>query len=133
MSLALQDADSVGYEETRSGFARIRYTRDHMIREVGDVVLARRDFGTSYHLAVTVDDAAQGVSVVLRGEDLAQATPIHVLLQNLLSLPTPAYHHHRLSRDDTGRRRAKREDAKAIRRYRDEGATPGDIRKMVGL
>jgi glutamyl-Q tRNA(Asp) synthetase len=104
-----------------------------MIREVGDVVLARRDFGTSYHLSVVVDDAAQDVTLVTRGEDLAEVTPIHVLLQRLLDLPTPTYHHHRLIRDDAGRRLAKREDAKAIARYRAEGATPDDIRRMVGL
>ncbi|EYD73500.1 glutamyl-Q-tRNA synthetase [Rubellimicrobium mesophilum DSM 19309] len=104
-----------------------------MVREVGDVVLARRDFGTSYHLSVVVDDAAQGITVVTRGEDLAEATPIHVLLQSLLGLPTPTYHHHRLVRDETGRRLAKREDAKAIRRFREEGAMPQDIRRMVGL
>lgn len=108
-------------------------TMDGLVREVGDVVLARRGMGTSYHLSVVVDDAAQGVSHVVRGQDLFEATRIHVVLQCLLGLPTPAYHHHRLIRDEAGRRLAKREDARAIRRYRDEGATPADIRRMVGL
>jgi glutamyl-Q tRNA(Asp) synthetase len=104
-----------------------------MAEGIGDVVLARRGMGTSYHLAVTVDDAAQGVTHVTRGADLAPATPIHVLLQRLLGLPTPVYHHHRLIRDDHGRRLAKRDDSRAISLYRAEGATPQDIRRMVGL
>jgi glutamyl-Q tRNA(Asp) synthetase len=101
--------------------------------EVGDVILARRDIGTSYHLAVTVDDAAQEISLVVRGEDLAAATPIHVLLQRLLGLPTPEYHHHRLIRDADGKRLAKRDDARALSLFRADGATPDDIRRMVGL
>ena len=101
--------------------------------EVGDVILARRDIGTSYHLAVTVDDAAQGITHVVRGEDLAPATAIHVLLQRLLGLPTPAYHHHRLIRDAAGKRLAKRDDARALSLFRADGATPEDIRRMVGL
>ena len=100
---------------------------------IGDVVLARRGMGTSYHLSVVVDDAAQGITLVTRGEDLFDSTFIHVLLQRLLDLPTPLYHHHRLIRDAAGRRLAKRDDARAIRLYRAEGATPADIRRMVGL
>jgi glutamyl-Q tRNA(Asp) synthetase len=99
----------------------------------GDVVLARRGFGTSYHLSVVVDDAAQGVTEAVRGADLIPATMLHVLLQNLLELPTPSYHHHRLIRDSSGRRLAKRDDARAIARYRADGATPADIAAMVGL
>ncbi len=110
-----------------------RFTTEEMIAGVGDVVLARRGMGTSYHLAVVVDDAAQGISHVVRGADLFEATAIHVLLQRLLALPTPAYHHHRLIRDENGRRLAKRDDARAIARYRAEGASPDDIRAMVGL
>ncbi|NDK33411.1 tRNA glutamyl-Q(34) synthetase GluQRS [Rhodovulum sulfidophilum] len=104
-----------------------------LIGTVGDVVLARRDLGTSYHLAVVVDDAFQQIGEVTRGEDLFEATPIHVLLQALLGLPTPAYHHHRLILDETGRRLAKRDDARAIAAYRAEGASPADIRGMIGL
>ena len=104
-----------------------------MTRAVGDVVLARRDMGTSYHLSVVLDDAAQGVTHVVRGRDLFEATAIHVLLQRLLGLPTPTYRHHRLIRDAAGRRLAKRDDARAISLYRAEGATPGDVRRMVGL
>jgi len=80
-----------------------------------------------------VDDAAQGITEVTRGEDLFEATAIHVVLQRLLGLPTPAYHHHRLIRDDQGKRLAKRDDARALAKYRAEGATPGDIRRLVGL
>lgn len=104
-----------------------------LIDDIGDVVLARRDMGTSYHLSVVIDDAKQGITDVVRGADLAEATPIHVLLQHLLDLPTPAYHHHRLIRDDAGKRLAKRDDARAIATYRAEGATAADIRRMVGL
>jgi glutamyl-Q tRNA(Asp) synthetase len=104
-----------------------------LVAEAGDVSLARRDIGTSYHLAVTVDDAAQDITHVVRGEDLAPATPIHVLLQRLLGLPTPAYHHHRLIRDAAGKRLAKRDDARALSLFRAEGASPQDIRRMIGL
>ncbi|VVT28178.1 Glutamyl-Q tRNA(Asp) synthetase [Roseovarius sp. EC-HK134] len=100
---------------------------------VGDVVLARREMGASYHLSVVVDDADQGITHVIRGEDLQEATQIHVLLQRLLGLPTPAYHHHALIRDDAGKRLAKRDDARAIATYRAQGASPQDIRAMVGL
>lgn len=108
-------------------------TRDQFLEGIGDVILSRRGMGTSYHLAVVVDDAAQGISVVTRGKDLFDSTWIHVLLQKLLNLPTPLWHHHRLIRDDSGRRLAKRDDARAIRHYREDGASPQDIRRMVGL
>lgn len=104
-----------------------------MLRGIGDPVLARRDFGTSYHLAVVVDDAVQGVTHVTRGQDLFEATPIHVLLQALLDLPRPIYHHHRLIRDAAGRRLAKRDDDRAIALYRAGGMTPKQLRRMVGL
>lgn len=102
-------------------------------REVGDFVIARKDMGTSYHLSVVLDDAAQGVSHVVRGNDLFEATRIHVLLQKALGLPTPIYHHHKLIRDDAGKRLAKRDDARAISTYRAQGASPQDIRKLIGL
>ncbi|WP_319823815.1 tRNA glutamyl-Q(34) synthetase GluQRS [Thalassovita sp.] len=103
------------------------------LQNVGDIVLARRDMGTSYHLSVVLDDAAQHITHVTRGADLFAATQIHVLLQQLLHLPTPLYHHHRLIRDDQGKRLAKRDDARAIATYRAEGATPHDIRHLIGL
>ena len=120
-------AEASGPEST------VEFTGEEVVASIGDVVIARRAFGTSYHLSVVVDDVAQGITHVVRGEDLFEATKIHVVLQQLLWSPTPVYHHHRLIRDEMGRRLAKREDAKAIGRYRDEGATPQDIRRMVGL
>ena len=104
---------------------------DRLLREVGDAVLARRDIGVSYHLAVVTDDAAQAITDVVRGEDLFDSTQIHVVLQALLDLPTPAYHHHRLIRDEVGKRLAKRDDARAIRRYREDGWTPEQVRAAV--
>lgn len=100
---------------------------------LGDVVLARKEIGAAYHLAVVVDDAAQEISHVVRGADLLEATPLHRLLQALLRLPAPVWHHHRLIRDAAGRRLAKRDDARALAALRAEGATPADIRHMVCL
>lgn len=111
----------------------ITFTPDEVVTTIGDVVLSRRDMGTSYHLSVVLDDAAQGVTQVVRGRDLFEATRIHVLLQALLNLPTPEYFHHDLIRDDAGKRLAKRDDARAIAKYRADGASPDDIRRMVGL
>ena len=98
-----------------------------------DIILNRRDAGFAYHLAVVVDDAFQNITEVTRGDDLLPATPLQVTLQHLLGLPTPAYHHHRLILDDHGKRLAKRDDARSLAKYRAEGATPADIRRMVGL
>lgn len=100
---------------------------------LGDVVLARKDIGTSYHLAVTVDDAAQGVTLVTRGEDLFHATHIHRLLQALLGLPVPTWHHHGLLTDEAGRRLAKRDDALSIRALREEGLSASEVRARAGF
>ncbi len=125
---------TLSFEDTSPRHAgRHEITPDELIHRVGDIVLARRDMGTSYHLSVVVDDAAQGMTDVVRGEDLFEATRIHVLLQALLDLPTPRYHHHRLIRDENGKRLAKRDDARAIAKYRAEGLSPADIRSLVGL
>ena len=94
---------------------------------LGDVVLARKDVPTSYHLAVTVDDALQGVTLVTRGADLFAATHIHRLLQALLGLLTPRYRHHPLLTDPSGRRLAKRDRALTIREMRESGMTPAEI------
>ena len=110
-----------------------RLTRAQFLDGIGDVILSRRGMGTSYHLAVVVDDAAQRIDLVTRGKDLFDSTWIHVLLQKLLELPTPRYHHHRLIRDDAGRRLAKRDDARSLRSLRDDGATPDDIRRLLGV
>lgn len=106
---------------------------EDFITGIGDVVLARRGMGTSYHLSVVVDDAAQGITLVTRGKDLFASTYIHALLQALLDLPQPLYHHHRLIRDDAGKRLAKRDDARAIRSYRDAGLTPSEVCQLIGL
>lgn len=97
----------------------------------GDVVLARKDVPTSYHLAVTIDDAAQGVTNIIRGSDLFAATHVHRLLQSLLDLPVPRYRHHRLIADDTGRRLAKRDDARSLAALRDAGVTARRICKAL--
>ncbi len=133
MAMAVSRTGKVVFEETGKSRARHTYVPEAIIGATGDIVVARRDMGTSYHLSVVVDDAAQEITHVVRGEDLFEATKIHVVLQRLLDLPTPTYHHHRLIRDDAGKRLAKRDDARAIRKYRQDGATPEDIRHMVGL
>jgi glutamyl-Q tRNA(Asp) synthetase len=94
---------------------------------LGDVVLARKEVPTSYHLAVTVDDALQGVTLVTRGIDLFAATHVHRLLQALLALPTPRYRHHPLLTDSTGRRLSKRDRAATIRAMRAAGMTPDEV------
>lgn len=99
----------------------------------GDVVLARKDVPTSYHLAVTVDDALQEVTLVTRGSDLFEATHVQRLLQVLLGLPAPRYHHHRLITDNAGKRLATRDKALSLRALRAEGATPASIRKQLGF
>jgi glutamyl-Q tRNA(Asp) synthetase len=93
----------------------------------GDVVLARKDVATSYHLAVTVDDATQGVSLVTRGEDLFTATHIHRLLQALLGLEVPEWHHTPLLANDKGTRLAKRDNAYTLRAMREDGVEPDEI------
>ena len=137
LDMARAVTDDIAFHETGEGpqgeTGPQSYTSTQLIHEIGDVVLARRDMGTSYHLSVVLDDAAQGITHVIRGQDLFEATAIHVVLQKMLDLPTPVYHHHRLIRDDQGKRLAKRDDARAILKYREDGATPEDIRRMVGL
>src|SRR6185437_12938115 len=102
-------------------------TIDALPEQFGDIVLGRKDVPTSYHLAVTVDDAAQGVTLVTRGVDLLAATHIHRLLQALLELPTPRYRHHPLLTDASGRRLAKRDQALTIRGMRAAGKTPAEL------
>ena len=97
----------------------------------GDVVIARKEIATSYHLAVVVDDAAQEVTHVTRGEDLFEATHVHRTLYALLDLPVPLWHHHALCRDDQGRRLAKRQGAATIRSLRERGHSPDDVMAMA--
>ena len=98
----------------------------------GDPVLARWEIPTSYHLSVVVDDALQGITHVVRGRDLFDATSVHRLLQTLLGLPTPIYHHHRLVTDETGRKLSKSAADTALAHLRAAGATPDDVRRLVG-
>jgi glutamyl-Q tRNA(Asp) synthetase len=120
-------AGPLGWRDLRSGEVEARP------EFLGDVVLARKDVPCSYHLAVTVDDAAQGITLVTRGEDLFHATHVHRLLQALLDLPTPTYYHHNLIADSTGLRLAKRNRAVTLRTLRHSGRRPDDIWKLLGL
>ncbi len=99
----------------------------------GDAVIMRKDVPASYHLAVVVDDAWQGITHVTRGRDLYAATDLHRLLQVLLGLPVPLYHHHRLITGEDGRKLAKSARDTSLRSLRERGCTPADIRGMVGL
>lgn len=99
----------------------------------GDVVLGRKDVGVAYHLAVVVDDALQGVTHVIRGEDLLEATHVQRLLQALLGLPTPTYRHHRLILGPDGKRLAKRDHAQTLRELRESGMSAADLRKELGF
>ncbi|HET7885898.1 MAG TPA: tRNA glutamyl-Q(34) synthetase GluQRS [Bradyrhizobium sp.] len=99
----------------------------------GDVIIARKETPTSYHLAVVIDDALQGVSEVVRGQDLFWSTSVHRLLQELLHLPQPVYRHHRLIRDASGQKLSKSTDATGLRELRAAGIDPAEIRRRVGL
>lgn len=99
----------------------------------GDVILARKETPTSYHLSVVIDDALQGVTEVVRGQDLFWSTSVHRLLQQLLDLPEPVYRHHRLVLDDAGQKLSKSTKATGLRELRAAGATPAGIRRLVGL
>ncbi len=100
---------------------------------LGDAVLVRKDIGTSYHLAVVVDDALQGITDIVRGEDLFEATHLHRILQAILGLPVPRYHHHQLLTDAEGNRLAKRDRAITLRSLREGGTTPRDLRAELGF
>ena len=99
----------------------------------GDVILARKETPTSYHLSVVVDDALQGVTHIVRGQDLQSATSVHRVLQSLLGLPAPLYHHHRLILGEDDRKLSKSTGSTALRELRRQGRTRADIRRMVGL
>lgn len=100
---------------------------------LGDAILARKDVGTSYHIAVVHDDALQGITHIIRGQDLYDLTPLHVLLQTLLDLPTPVYRHHRLLTDERGERFAKRNKAATLRAMREDGVTPDQVRARFDM
>lgn len=99
----------------------------------GDAVLARKDVPTSYHLAVVLDDAAQGITHVVRGQDLEAATDLHVLLQHLLGLPTPRYHHHGLIRDEAGDKLSKSLRSEALAALRERGVSAAEVRARLGF
>jgi glutamyl-Q tRNA(Asp) synthetase len=124
---------AIHFEEQGRGPGREQGLRSAEPGLLGDVVLARKELPASYHLAVVVDDALQGIELVTRGEDLFHATHIQRLLQELLGLPAPVYAHHRLILDATGKKFSKRDQAMTLRGLRAAGATPADIRKRLGL
>lgn len=127
----LDMAKAIGMTGALTWRDRAKGTIEARPEDFGDVVLARKDVPTSYHLSVTVDDHLQGVTLVTRGEDLFRATDIHRLLQALLGWRTPDYHHHALLTDETGRRYAKRDKALTLRAMREAGETPDRIRQKL--
>ncbi len=131
MTAALARTGSLGWRETGADGASETVAADPAAW--GDVVLARKETPTSYHLSVVVDDAAQGVTDVVRGRDLFAATAVHRLLQVLLGLPEPVYRHHQLILDANGRKLSKSTQATGLRELHAGGATPADIRRMVAL
>jgi glutamyl-Q tRNA(Asp) synthetase len=124
---AMATTGPLHWYDVRGGWQRCR------AEEFGDVVLARKDIPTSYHLAVTVDDADQGVTLVTRGEDLFASTHVHRLLQALLDLPVPHYYHHNLVAGADGQRLAKRNRSASLRYFRERGETPDGIWSKLGL
>jgi glutamyl-Q tRNA(Asp) synthetase len=126
MARAVAEAGTLHFHEIDAG--RVLCSPERL----GDVVLGRKDSPASYHLCVTHDDAVQGVTLVTRGEDLRPATDLHRLLQTLLGWPTPAYAHHRLVRDPSGRRLAKRDGDVSLRALRAAGTTPAEVRARAG-
>lgn len=132
-SLLVQESPGLDFAETGRGPAGETGLIAVSLAGIGDPVLGRKDVGVSYHLACVVDDAAQGVTLVSRGEDLFAATAIQRLLQSLLGLPVPRYHHHRLIRDATGRRLAKRDRDLTLAALRSAGVTPAEIRSRLAL
>jgi glutamyl-Q tRNA(Asp) synthetase len=133
MNAALTRTGALTWVETGADPKQDHETRMAEPEKWGDVVLARKDTPTSYHVSVVVDDAAQGITHVVRGQDLYQATSVHRVLQALLGLPAPLYHHHRLIFDAEGRKLSKSTHATALRELRQHGKSPAEIRRMVGL
>ncbi|MEI8393645.1 MAG: tRNA glutamyl-Q(34) synthetase GluQRS [Rhodospirillaceae bacterium] len=127
VAAALSLTGPVSWTDRSAGVQHVESDRQ------GDVVLARKDTPTSYHLSVTVDDAVQGITLVTRGLDLLRATDIHRLLQALLGLPVPHYHHHGLLTGADGRRLSKRDGATSIQTLRAAGHTPAAVQAMAGF
>lgn len=133
MTAAAKKAGALNWRETGAGPAGETGVVMAQPQAWGDVVLGRKEVPTSYHLAVVIDDALQGITHVVRGQDLFWATSAHRLLQHLLGLPAPAYHHHRLILDADGRKLSKSTRATALRELRARGVKSAEIRQMVGL
>jgi glutamyl-Q tRNA(Asp) synthetase len=133
MAAACALAGRLGWTEHGEGPDHERGAVTARPEDWGDVILARKETPTSYHLSVVIDDALQGVTEVVRGQDLFWSTSVHRLLQHLLGLPQPAYRHHRLILDAAGQKLSKSTMATGLRELRAEGATPADIRRLVGL
>lgn len=133
MQAALARAGALTWIETGAGLAGETGTITADALAWGDVILARKETPTSYHLAVTVDDAAQGVTDVVRGRDLFYATAVHRLLQTLLGLPQPRYHHHRLILDADGNKLSKSTQSTGLRELRAGGVSPDEIRHLADL
>lgn len=125
----------LSYEELGSGKPEwIEISHDALLSDIGDPILRRKDTeDPAYHLACVHDDALQNITHVVRGDDLRDLTPLHVVLQELLGYPTPSYFHHRLITDGDGKRLAKIDKSKAIAKYRTEGVTPDEIKQMIGF
>ena len=133
MSAATAQAGDLVWSEQGEGPGGETGTITARPHEWGDIILARKETPTSYHLSVVVDDALQGVTDVVRGLDLFHATAVHRLLQRLLGLPEPRYRHHRLIRDEAGHKLAKSTGATGLRELRAARKTPADLRGLVGL
>lgn len=133
MAEAAARVGPISYAELAGTPHEVSIDSKWLVKNCGDIVLARKETPTSYHLSVVVDDAAEGITHVTRGADLAPATAIHRLLQCLLELSAPTYHHHRLIRDVSGRRLAKRADDVSLQALRADGWSVADVRAAVGL
>jgi glutamyl-Q tRNA(Asp) synthetase len=133
MAAAVTRVGALGWTETGAGPSGVTGSVAADPAAWGDVILPRKETPTSYHLAVVVDDVVQRVTDVVRGQDLFHATSVHRLLQTLLELPAPRYHHHRLILDEAGRKLSKSTNATGLGELRAQGATPAEIRRLVGL
>ncbi len=132
MTAALARAGQLSWTEAinETGQTKIHTAAEHLVK-LGDLVLGRRDLAASYHLAVVLDDADSAVELVLRGEDLRPFAPLHRLLQQLLDLPETIFAHHPLVCDESGKRLAKRDDARALARYRADGMGPQALARLM--
>ena len=133
MNAAIARAGNLTWTEQGEGLDGETGTLAARPQDWGDVILARKETPTSYHLSVVVDDALQGVTEVVRGQDLFHATGVHRLLQRLLGLPAPRYRHHRLIRDEAGHKLGKSTGSTGLRELRAAGKTPADIRRLISL